>query len=970
MKRQMRGSLLALGCMIGLAMPPTALALPSPLITDPALTAPDPSRDWYTLPTPHFNIHYEAKHTEFAARLAAIAERVHNTLTPRAGYAPVGQTEIVINDSIDISNGAATVLPYRQFFIYMTPPTNGELLDDADWVEMVFTHEYLHVLHMDQAAGFPGGVRKVLGRWFFTFPQIFNPSWVSEGYAVWAETDFDKAVGRGQSALYDGMMRAEVMNGLKDLSSLSFHGYSGTDWPYGQSYLYGYYFFRFVEDTWGKDKVREFIAAWNRNIIPFRMDARARQVFGMEAEALHARYVGWLQQRFEPEISRLRAVPPLAARVLAGDGHRENVRVDGAGGLYFYESNGRSAAVIRHLKADGSIERVAEAKTLQQFDVHPTAGVIMSALRICNNTNAYADLYRLVDGDWEPITECGRYLGAYWSPTGDRIAAVAVEGGRHRLDLLSPEGQRLQTVYEAPLGETLGELDWNPQGSQIVIARKPMGERWGLYQLTLASGQWQRLPIEGDLVQSPRYSPAGEAIYFIADRQNALNVGRYTLASGREESVTQTLTAMTGLDVGLDQLALLEYDANGIAVARQSLAAVAPLAQTTVVDAPPAERAASEGGATGHPAPFVPPANQAAFTADSAAPYDPLATLAPTSWIALIGADSEENGWIQLMTSGNDVLGFHAWQVAPRLYYDQNTLGGDLAYVFHRRLALLGSRSVSTEEEFDDEIPDILEVEDRTQLVWMQPLNDFDAAWQLNVGVASESIELWRDQETFGVGTDSNLAGLSLSVDSTDFYRQSISPEDGRRIKLTAEKYDALGGGYYRGDSYALDWNEFITTWPNQVLALRWVEARADDEARTLELGGYHDNYETLAGLIGFGKTTYTLRGYETGLDALTGDNLRLQTLEYRLPIANVFDGIMAPPVGVGKIAATVFYDRGTACNDEAERRYYAGAGAELSTDVLLGFNLLTLDITVGAATGLDDELGTDEVYLRLGAAF
>ena len=36
-----------------------------------------------------------------------------------------------------------------------------------------------------------------------------------------------------------------------------------------------------------------------------------------------------------------------------------------------------------------------------------------------------------------------------------------------------------------------------------------------------------------------------------------------------------------------------------------------------------------------------------------------------------------------------------------------------------------------------------------------------------------------------------------------------------------------MGGGYYRGDSYALDWNEFITTWPNQVLALRWVEANA-----------------------------------------------------------------------------------------------------------------------------------------------
>ncbi len=964
MKRQMRHSLLTLGCVfvMGMATPPATLALPSPLITDPALAAPDLGRDWYTLPTPHFNIHYEAEHAQFATRLAAIAERVHNTLAPRAGYAPDGMTEIVINDSIDISNGAATVLPYRQFFIYMTPPNSGELLDDADWVEMVFTHEYMHVLHMDQAAGFPGGVRKVLGRWFFTFPQIFNPSWVTEGYAVWAETDVDKEIGRGQSALYDGMMRAEVMNGLKGLSSLSFHGYSGTDWPYGQSYLYGIYFFQFVEATWGKDKVREFIAAWNRNIIPFRMDGRAYQVFGMNAETLHARYGDWLKQRFEPEIERIRAQQRLATQVLAGDGHRENIRADGSGGVYFYESNGRSAPVIRHQKADGSIEALVQAPTLQQFDVHPTAGVVMSALRICDNTSAYGDLYRLVEGDWEAITECGRYISGYWSPAGDRLAAVAVEGGRHRLELLSSDGKRLQLVYEAPLGETLGEVDWHPQGSELVVARKPMGERWGLYRFTLASGEWQRLPVDDRLLQSPRYSPAGDAIYFIGDRQHALNVERYDFGSGRVDVLGQTLTAVTGLDVAADRLALLEYDAKGIAVGWLPMSP--PMTQDVSPDATGITTTESVQ------APFTPPINASAFTLGNAQPYEPWPTLAPTSWIALLGSDGEENTWVQLMSSGSDVLGYHAWQLAPRLYLDQSTLGGDLAYVFHRRLALLGSRIVTTEEEYEDDIPDLLEVEDRTQLVWMQPINNYDAAWQLNLGVAQESVDFWRDHDVIQEAYDANLGGLSLMVDSTDFYRQSISPEDGRRIKLTTEKYDALGGGLYRGNSYALDWNEFITTWPNQVLALRWVEARADDEARPFELGGNHDSFETLAGLIGFGKTHYALRGYDTGIDVLAGDNLRLQTLEYRLPVARIFDGFMAPPIGIGKIAATVFYDRGSAWNDEAERRYYAGAGAELSTDILLGYNLMSLDVTVGAATGLDDELGTNEVYVRLGAAF
>lgn len=928
------------------------------MLTDPALGAPDPGKDWRTLATLHFNIHYENPQQAFARRLAAIAERVHTTLTPRAMYAPPDKTEIVINDSVDMSNGAATVMPYRQFFIYMTPPTGGELMDDADWVEMVFTHEYMHVLHMDQAGGFPAGLRSVLGRWFFTFPQVFNPSWVSEGYAVWAETDNASAVGRGQSALYDAMMRAEVMNGLKGLSELSFYGYSGTDWPYGQSYLYGLYFFQFVEATWGKDKVREFIAAWNRNIIPFRMDARAKQVFGMSAEALHARFTAYLQQRFTPEIAAWQAQHGAApAYLLPGEGYREQVHFDTAGGVYYYESNGRTAPAIMHRHADGRIEKLAETRALQQFDAHPQQGILMSGLRICNNTEAHADLYRLRDGDWQAITDCGRYIGGYWSPTGDRIAAVAVEAGQHRLELLDANGKRLQVLYEAPLGETLGAIAWHPQGNELAITRKPQGERWGLYRRSLAGGEWQRLPATGELVQSPRYGADGDSLYFIDAAEHRFNVRRFTLANGQIRTLTQSLTAVTAFDVQADQLATLEYTAEGVALSVQALpAAEVPLSTVQA--------------AAALPAPFVPPSNAGVFETIAATPYSPLETLAPTSWLALLGADSEDNGWLQLMTSGNDVLGFHAWQLAPRLYFDQDILGGDIAYVYHRRLALLGTRTATTEEESTDTLPAILEVENRAQLVWMQPLNNIDAAWQLNVGVAREQAELQQDGDVILDSYDANLAGVSLAVDSSDFYRYSISPEDGRRVKFTAEKYDALGGGSFRGESYALDWNEYLSTWHNQVLALRWVEARADDEARTLELGGFHDSYETLASMIGFGKTSYALRGYETGLAALQGNNLRLQTLEYRLPIASIFDGFMAPPIGLGKLSGTLFYDRGAAWNDQTERRYYTGAGVEIGADVLLGFDLLDVNVSVGAAQGFDDTLGTQEVYVRLGAAF
>lgn len=934
-----------------------AYAQPLSLIADSALGAPDPAKDWYTLETPHFNIHHEQHQTVFAQRLAGIAERVHATLTPRAGYAPPDKTEIVINDSVDLSNGAATVLPYRQFFIYMAPPNKGELLDEADWVEMVFTHEYMHVLHMDQARGLPAGVRNVFGRWFFAFPQIFNPSWVTEGYAVWAETKFEQGVGRGQSALYDAMMRAEVMNGLRDLTGLSYHGYTGTDWPYGQSYLYGLYFFQFVETTWGKEKIDAFIADWNGNLLPFQMNSRTQHVFGMQAEALHERFVAYLRQRFQPDIDawNARNASP-ATPLLAGNGLREQVLFDGSGGVFYHENSGRKASALMHRQANGDVAVVAETKGLLQFDVHPIQGVIMSGLRVCNNIEAHADLFKFKDGHWEAMTDCRRYVSGYWSPRGNQIAAVALVDGRQRLDLLDSEGGFIETLYDAPLGETLGALAWHPQSAEWAVARKPQGERWGLYRFVLATRQWKPVATGGRLLHSPRYDAKGEAIYFIDDTADRLNVRRVDLISGKTQTLTDSLTAITDFDVQHQQLATLEYSPTGIAL--QVAAFPAGLSEPVVAP----ERYTAP--------PFVPLPDGDKVWNLPPAPYNPLETMAPTAWLALLGADGGDNGWIQLLTSGGDVLGFHSWQVAPRLYYDQENWGGDIAYVFHRRLALLASRTLETSFEPDGDVPSIIDIEDRTQLVWTQPVNDINVSWQLNVGVAKEDIRREQQQQFIGESYEANLAGVSLLMDSSDYYRYSISPENGRHIKLSAEKYAALGAGDFRGESFAADWNEYLSTWNNQVLALRWVEARADEEARVLDLGGAHDSFETLASQIGFGKTTYALRGYDTGLDALTGHRLRLQTLEYRMPVANVFDGFLLPPLGLGKLSATVFYDRGAAWEPHRSKTSYAGTGAELNADILLGYNLLPLDVTMGVAQGLDDELGTQEVYVRLGAAF
>ena len=177
---------LMLGVIMWAGAMPVALAQ---VLTDKNLLMPEVTKDWKTLETPHFRIHHEAENAGYAQNLAAIAERVHGRLSGWLEWQPQERTEVVILDTVDTSNGSASPLPYNRISIYMPAPVDGELMDQTPWLEFVFTHEYVHILHLDMAYGAPQKVRNVFGRsmdlfTLFDFPQIFAPTWVTEGLAV------------------------------------------------------------------------------------------------------------------------------------------------------------------------------------------------------------------------------------------------------------------------------------------------------------------------------------------------------------------------------------------------------------------------------------------------------------------------------------------------------------------------------------------------------------------------------------------------------------------------------------------------------------------------------------------------------------------------------------------------------------------------------------------------------------------
>ncbi|MEZ5512037.1 MAG: hypothetical protein R3F47_19455 [Gammaproteobacteria bacterium] len=923
---------------------------------DTALLMPSPLDQWKTLETEHFRINYQEAQLPFAQRLASVAENVYARLTVDLQWQTKGLIEVVINDSYDGSNGGASVLPYNRFFIFMNAPVDGELLDNAPWIEQVFTHELIHILHLDQAEGLPANLRHIFGRLFLLFPQIYSPSWVSEGIAVYGETNPEKGFGRGQSALYDAMMRAEQQNGFRSFTQMSYQGYWGTDWPSGQVYLYGYYFFEFLEQKHGHDKAMAYLTNWNDNLIPWRMDSRARQTLGISAQQLWQDYLAYLDAKFAPQVA---AMGDGAQTALVNEGRINSDPVWLPNGdFYFFRNDGRSKPRIEKISADGSRSTVAKVEQFSAQDVHPSAGVLIARNTICDNTKVFTDLFRLNErGRWQRLTRCGRYPRMAWSSSGEQIAAVHVRDGLSQIAILDGRGELLRMYDALALGESIGQLDWSPDDKQLVASVRREKSGWNLERLDLESGQWQPLTRNDHLEQQPEFSVDGRHVYYLSDQGKVWNVRRLTLATGKVDTITRTPTAVMGYAVQGDQVRTADYTANGIMLHQQPLQSSATTYAALWQERTPVQSIVNT------PA-YQPEQYQAIRD------YSPLDTMAPQSWLAFLYADTEDNTALQLLVDGQDVLGYHYWQLAPTFYLDKDQVGGSAAYIAYHRLAFLWDSTVDVEVESGDGVLEQWDTETRYQAVWMQPFNSFDGTFRFDIGVGTERVE--REMENYGVigEFDDNFAGIALSWADYDYYVHSVSSEDGRWIKLNHEKYNVLGDAFHQGTATTLDWREYVSLWGSHVLALRAVVGEADDDAKPYELGDELDQFESLGGMIGFGKTGYTLRGYTEGSAALRGANLRLLSAEWRFPLWELFDGLMTPPLGLGKSALHVFADHGAAWNDGVDHNYYTGVGVEIRPDLLVGYSSLKLDSTIGFAKGLDDELGETTVYLRVGASF
>ncbi|HSQ29749.1 MAG TPA: hypothetical protein VLN49_07865, partial [Gemmatimonadaceae bacterium] len=290
-----------------------AIAAAALLSASSELAAQRPDLDWRTIRTQHFYVHFTPPTEGLARRIAADAERAYGQLSQEM-HPPRGMIDVVVSDDVDFSNGYATPYPTNRIVVYANPPVSDGLLRYTnDWAQLVITHELTHIFHLDRVRGVWAVGQTIFGRAATLFPNMYSPSWITEGLAVYEESRLTGA-GRIQGSEHRMIARAAAIDHtFPAIGALSL---AQGRFPFGESaYSYGSLFIDYLARTRGESRIRTFVDKSSADIIPYLFDVPARQGFGVSFSR------AW--REFSDSVSRSIGQPqqPLEGwRELTGDG--------------------------------------------------------------------------------------------------------------------------------------------------------------------------------------------------------------------------------------------------------------------------------------------------------------------------------------------------------------------------------------------------------------------------------------------------------------------------------------------------------------------------------------------------------------------------------------------------------------------------------------------------------------------------
>jgi Tol biopolymer transport system component len=919
----------------------------------------DPTLRFRTITTPHFYIHFHQGEQDLARRLAGIAEEMHERLIARLGRARSGaRTHVILIDQDDLSNGWAMAFPYNVVQIHAAAPSADDLIGNTDdWLRMVFTHEYTHILHLDRAGGLIGGLRYVFGRAPLLFPNQFLPVWQIEGIATWAESEFT-GQGRVRSGDFRQILDLAAHTGRFEPVDRVNGGLVA--WPDGQApYAYGGLFHDHLARRFGGRELADLADATGRRLPYLPMGAFDR-AFGEDFSTL------W--RAFSEEIAVSPAIPrapgpsdQVTPRRLTSHQYQIGAprwSVDGTH-IFYSRSTPDDFPGLMSIVPGQEPRRLANRAGGGRTAVTRDA-VLFEQLEYVRSVGLQGDLYRLdlASGGVRRLTREARASDPDVSPDGARVAFVIEERGATALailDLTNPaapprilaRGANVQ--YRAPR--------WSPDGAAIAAERRSLGGPFEIVIIDPETAASDALVGGPGRNADPEWLRDGRWILFASDRDGGpLDLFAVERRSRRIVRATHIPGGARAPAVSPDgrTIAFIGYTTDGY--------------DLFSIDLPRLDTLPEARSTTGGPRNEATPEARAPWPE---APYGPWRSLYPRYWTPVI---EEDNGQIEAgaATTGADALGRHVYAAALTWGSSGASPDWQAGYTYDRWRPTLFATASDDRTEFQG-----ARYRDRT--FDFGAFVPFRRVLRLQRLIAS----LHASEEIRDCGVDAGCAqpgrtGIDRRAvrggwlfTTARSYGYSISAEDGltaaAAIEFTREALCASGDA----TTLTAQVRAFPGLRPRHaILAMRAAAAASWGDASIARRFGAGGSAAESPG--GFGRDAVgLLRGYDQ--DDVVGARAAVLNVDFRIPLAFIERGVGRWPFFLKTVHAAPFVDVGHAW----ERRFDSSDvkvtfGAELSADTVVGFSL-PLTFTAGVAWRHDGSGRLPEgaaVFGRIGRAF
>jgi len=435
----------------------------------------NPPLRWSQINTPNFKIIYPKGFEEQANRMANTMEHIRTPEAASLGALPK-KISIVLQNQSSISNAFVSITPRRSEF-YTMPSQNYNFIGNNDWMNLIASHEYRHIVQYQHAnRGFNKALYYLFGNnTLAVMSYISVPAWFWEGDAVVTETAFTQS-GRGRIPRFDLVFKTNLMEGRTFNYNKQFLRSYKHNIP--DHYVLGYNLVSYLRQKTGDPSIWEKITAraWNAPFIPFTFSSALKKEAGFYVKDLYTEMAADLKKKWQKQLDTLVMNPY----------EQLNTRTSNAYTDYLYPHELEDGSILVMRSGIGNIEEfvaIQNGKTRKIYTpgmINSSGMVSVTNSRVVWNEYRYDPRWRvrnysvimgydLVDKKTRLISHNSRYAAAAISPDGYKVATIETTTDyKTRLVVLDYYSGQVVKAFDNPENNFISMPRWDEQNQSIV----------------------------------------------------------------------------------------------------------------------------------------------------------------------------------------------------------------------------------------------------------------------------------------------------------------------------------------------------------------------------------------------------------------------------------------------------------------------------------------------------------------------